>query len=141
MKKENSVRMRDFIARRDRGEEVAEFLGTQYITVHPFADDTSLLKRLSWLPEQCVAVDAYWLALDDVVFVQVGSSAQNDAMPVGRYIRWNPISHYANLVSVLSEEAVTRINFERELKVFLEQGIAARAIRDGEKLGPRLVRV
>lgn len=139
MKTGRSARLRKFGARTTAGEEVTDYLGTQYVAVHPFADDTSLLKELSWTSEQCVEVDAYWLALGDVVFVQVISSAQEGWRPVGKYFRYNPNSHYVNLVAVVAEKIVTRSVFEYELKGFLEQGILTSALKQESKLGPVLV--
>lgn len=141
MNAEHSARLRDFDGRANAGEEVAEFLGTQYIAVHPFADDMAILQKLSWPAEQCLEVDAYWLVSGDVVFVQVISSTQGEARQVGRYARWNPMNHYVNLVAVVTATVITRPVFENELKVFLEQGILAMALTQGSKLGARLLAV
>lgn len=139
MKAGRSARIRDFGARSTAGQEATPYLGTQYLEVHPFADDASLLKRISWSSEQCLEVDAYWRALGDVVFVQVISSAQEGSRPIGRYLRYNPNSHYVNLVAVVAEKAITRSAFENELKGFLEEGILASALQQASKLGPVLV--
>ena len=132
--------MRDFDARTAAGAEITAFLETEYIAVHPFADDDLLLQRLSWPAEQCFAVDAYWRVLGDVVFVQVSSSARGGwNKPIGRYVRRDSRSQYVDLVAIVATNTITQAVFENELSAFLEQGVLVRALKQGAKLGPNLV--
>jgi hypothetical protein len=125
---------------RAKDEPPTELLGTQYVAVHPFSDDTETLSRISWESSQCKSVDAYWLVGADVLFVQVESAALS-RRAVGQYIRRNATSGYVNCVAVVSAGLVTRAIFEEQLTWLLNAGVVARVLQRQEKLRSVLVDV
>ena len=107
--------VRDFIERKKHERAVA-LEGTEYINVHPFADDTMLLAELAWPAERCNSVDAYWHALSDVVFVQMAVTRRGDGeRHVGRYARWDVEHGQLVLLFVMKDATIARTLFEGAL--------------------------
>lgn len=70
-----SQRLEDFARRAAWNPIGVETRGSwQYIRIHPCADETELLERINGSPQRCLEVDAWWLANDDVYFLQVIAS-------------------------------------------------------------------
>jgi hypothetical protein len=111
-------------------------MGTEYLAVHPFADETDLLKQISWSADRCTEVDAYWQVFDDIVFVQLISTIEEKDRPPGRYVR---SGHGLNLLIVVSSPTITKGVFEDALRAILKDNAVARALTELGTLGPTLV--
>jgi len=120
----------------EEGSEVAEFLGTQYLAVQPFADETALLEKISWSADRCIRVDAYWRVLGDVVFVEMVSAANDKHRVAGTYVR---SSEGLNLVFVMASATITRTMFEHELGAIMRDDVLEKLLESADALGPFLV--
>lgn len=60
-----------------------------YILIHPTSDDARLLKELGIGPKDCHYVGCYLRSLDDVFFLEVVISQNDEHRPVGLYARWD----------------------------------------------------
>jgi hypothetical protein len=141
MTKRQSARIRDFEDRIAADSEIRGFLGTQYLSIHPFADEPDILNDIGSSPYDCAAVDAYWKVEDDVAFVQVIAESYGAAQAVGRYVRWNPNTRYVNLIVVVATTTITRSVFEHELEMALRDGTIKRVLQAEDKLSQALLSV
>ena len=71
--KDSKFRLRDFSKRVNYSPESVykSSAGFEYIPVHPFSDEDTVLKELYMRPEECRAVDAYWHMGTDIGFLQM----------------------------------------------------------------------
>lgn len=140
MKREILRRRKRFDARIAAGAEATPLEQTQYIAIHPFADDVDLLAELSWSADRCLAVDAYWLVLGDVIFIQVASTEEEPQRSIGRYGRWDSNNQQVVLRLIVGCNTITRSVFEDELKALLVHGTIGRVLSRGKELGATLKR-
>jgi hypothetical protein len=131
--------VRDFRSRCRWEVEVLTFRDSEYVTVHPFADDAPLLKRIGWHAEGCIGVDAYWKIRGDVVFLEVSTRGLSPR-PAGRYARWSAHDS-VNVQVVVDAPMITRAVFEATLANLVDSGAVARLIARGRALGHSLVPV
>jgi hypothetical protein len=131
--------LRDFESRRT-DDSVLAFRNSEYILVHPFADDHALLAQIGGSSDQCCKVDAYWRIYDDVVFLEVSSATVGSRRP-GRYGRWSPSQNKLNLQVTVEAATITRALFEAELARLVDKGVVGRALARGRRLGASLVPV
>lgn len=131
-------RLRDFSRRKQADPDVRQFRDTEYVAVHPFADDLDLLARLAWPAEKCASVDAYWHALGDILFLQVCSSSLDQVRGVGTYARWDPSATGVVLYVIVEDSTVTRGTFSKVMEYLLDSGAARRALNLGQSLGGKL---
>jgi hypothetical protein len=123
-------RLRDFEQRaRFAPDDVQNLPGLGcYITVHPMADESDLLRKLGIDRSACREVDLYWATGDDVSFVQVmveGLAVQRKA---GYYVRRNFRGH-VNMVAVVTEDVVDSGVVERALRHFARYPVSRRKLR------------
>src|SRR5689334_18145645 len=64
--------------------------GWEYIPVHPFGDEPTLLERLGLAPEDCKSADAWWGLDGDATLLEsrVGRPAGLYAKPTSHWERW-----------------------------------------------------
>jgi hypothetical protein len=86
----------------------------RFITVHPMADETSLLKKLRVDPQECDKVDLYWEYEGDVYFIEV-RGISNAYRPVGIYARLTDRGSVTIQVCI-SEAAITSTLVESALR-------------------------
>jgi hypothetical protein len=129
--------LRDFSRRGDVGD-ILRFRDSEYIPLHPFADDDALLERIGWQSENCTTVAAYWKIYEDVVLIEVTTHA-TEPSPVGRYARWRAPRGGVSLCVVVDAPAITRATFEDELAKLIDSGALGKAIGRGGFLGEALV--
>ncbi len=141
MKRSKLRRRRAFDSRVSAGAEVAALGRTEYVAIHPFADEVGLLAELSLSAAECPAVDAYWRVLNDVVFVQVVSAERELQRSVGCHARWDPRGQQVVLRIVVEAMPITRGAFEAELKSLLQHGRIGRILGRGPELGSTLKHV
>lgn len=122
--RDRKKRLRDFRERKDFNREnvyVVANKGWEYIPVHPFADETEILRKLDFPAERCVEVDAYWNWGEDVVFIQVAATS-DDGLPPSLYARYSDrSSSRVNLYAVLTTKVVIRADFERTMHEFADK--------------------
>jgi hypothetical protein len=134
------ARLSDFRSRCADDVEVLRLRDSEYIPIHPFADDQALLERIGWQSEKCISVDAYWRVTDDVVFLQM-STKGSSGRAVGRYARWREGEGGVNLSVVVDAPTISRAVFEAEMTRLLDDGVVEGALHRGRSLGNSLVAV
>lgn len=95
----------------------------EYIPIHPFADDVTLLRQLAMRPEDCRAVDAWWCIEGDVTLLEVRVVDDRHSEPTGLFA--TAPSHQAQwvyLTAVLDLPCITRTVFETVMLRFIEAG-------------------
>ena len=95
----------------------------EYLPVHPFADESELLVKLNMKPELCRSVDAYWRIDNDVIFIQVGLSADDPLGRSGFFARWSDIKpSMLNLVAIIKANRISRFDMESVMSKFVQLG-------------------
>ena len=80
----------------------------EYIPIHPCADETDLLAKLNYLPENCLCVDFYWQCGSDISFVQVQTQSVLPNQSPGIYARYaNNEVYLFNIVAIIPDKVVT----------------------------------
>jgi hypothetical protein len=113
--------------------------GWRYMGIHPFADDTELLRRIGVEPSDCIAVDAWCQFGDDVCFVEVHArdgkgKIRRDGVHVGdliigpdapmlRALRRAEAPWGVSFSSVVPGPVVDRASFERALELIAANGL------------------
>jgi hypothetical protein len=134
------LRLQDFDERRQSDPSAIYYVrehGWEYLAVHPMSDDVELLARLRIKPDECVAVDCYWLVDDDVVFLQVYSKQFLDNRQPGLYaqLRYKNIPGL-NLSAYLNEPMISRTKVEEVMLRFYRLNLHSERVshRLSEKL-------
>jgi len=92
----------------------------EYIPVHPFADETELLRRLELQPDACRRVDA-WCAIDGDVALLTCEGTPGSRAPHYRALRPRFGSHL-HLHAAIDAPQVTRAEFEAAMTSFWRAG-------------------
>jgi hypothetical protein len=112
--------------------------GWQYIPVHPMADEARLLESLGMTPEDCTAVDCYWAARTDVVFLQIVTRDRVAGNP-GLYARRSEKRPYmVYLSAVVDQKYITRAVVEAVMSGFSRFGVHRKKSRGFGKRDRRL---
>jgi len=61
------------------------------VTLHPLADETEILARLDMQPHECISCDLYWVFKNEMFFVSIMSSNQEN--PLVTYLFKPNIEH------------------------------------------------
>jgi len=61
------------------------------VTLHPLADETDILERLDMQPHDCISCDLYWVFKNELFFVSIMSSKQEN--PLVTYLFKPNIEH------------------------------------------------
>ena len=116
-------RVSDFLSRIDYSPDSVyshQERDWRYIPIHPFADEPSILDRLDLTPADCMSADAYWEIDGDIVFLEIISAAQTNREK-GLYCRTR--TEGGNVAfAVLTDDSVTRSEFERVMARFYDSG-------------------
>ena len=95
---------------------------SEYIPIHPFADEPDELARLGLHPEDCIGVDAWWGIDGDATLVQAWAVSAV-GHPVGLYAQMTPHDEaWCYLSAVIDAHFVTRVAFEAAMSRFVELG-------------------
>lgn len=113
--------------------------GWRYIGIHPFANDTELLRRIGVEPSDCIAVDAWCQFDDDVSFVEVRArDGKGMILRDGVHIEESTIGPDAPMIrarrraeapwgvvffSVVAGPVVDRASFEAALELIAAHGL------------------
>jgi hypothetical protein len=88
-------------------------LEQEYIPIHPFSDETDILKKLDMSPAECKSVDAWWNMGTDMCLLGVTTRELDKDMEVGIYASWpKEKQRYLFFLAVINSKVVSRSAFE-----------------------------
>ena len=128
--RQRKFRIRDFESRAAHDGDVRKYRDWRYVTVHPFADEPELLKRLSMAPDDCKFADAWWHTGTDIALLQ--TCAVRGA-PFATTMRWFGDPPYMSIIAELPTETTTLVQLHDLMDRIAAHGLPKRFRDRGTK--------
>ena len=121
--RQRKSRLRDFESRAAHADDVRQYRGWRYITVHPFADEPELLARLSMTSDLCKQADVWWHTGTDVALLQTSTGGKS---PFSTSVRWFGDPPYLSITAQLPTPTTTIAQLHDLMDRIVQHGLPKR---------------